>query len=673
MKAIRFGRGVGPLLIAVAAWTVAYELHALIPAIPDGLLFSKGFSDVMMGLTGVMCLLRAAAVATERSAWALIGAGIMAWTAGDVYWAAVLADLEEIPIPSPADIGYLLFCPLVFSGLVLLVRARVPRAAGTLWADGITAAMAAAALSAAVGLEAVLGIVGGSPLEVATNLAYPVTDLILLGIVVCAVALNGWRLDRTWTLLGAGAVSFWLADSLYLIGTANDTYTANGFVDAFWCAAGVCFAAAAWQPHAAARAAADDITGRRLAVVPISFAACGLAVLIAASVGGSLNLVAVVLAALSIVAVFVRLGMTFRDNVTMLAASRHEALTDSLTGLGNRRALTIALEGTVAADSEPMALVLFDLDGFKHYNDSFGHPAGDALLARMGGALRDRVEGKGTAFRMGGDEFCALLPAAGQDPDMIGRFAGDALTEHGEGFSIGCSFGAVAIPREADDAAEALRVADGRMYMNKHGGRASARRQSSDVLVRALAERTPELGAHLQDTARLAVDVAEQLGLDGDATECIRHAAELHDVGKMAIPDAILDKPGPLDPDEWDFMRTHTVIGERIVAAAPALGVVAPLVRSSHERWDGGGYPDGLAGDAIPLGARIVAVCDAFDAMTTDRPYRAALKPSVALLELRRCAGGQFDPAVVHAFCAAWLTPRVGPPAPPPSQSLVAV
>jgi HD-GYP domain-containing protein (c-di-GMP phosphodiesterase class II) len=133
----------------------------------------------------------------------------------------------------------------------------------------------------------------------------------------------------------------------------------------------------------------------------------------------------------------------------------------------------------------------------------------------------------------------------------------------------------------------------------------------------------------------------------------VKLAAELHDVGKVAIPDAILNKPGPLNEDEWAFMRRHTLIGERIVAAAPALCGVAKLVRASHERWDGGGYPDGIAGENIPLGARIVAVCDAYDAIVADRPYRGARSSAAALAELRRCAGTQFDPAVVEAFAAA--------------------
>jgi response regulator RpfG family c-di-GMP phosphodiesterase len=152
--------------------------------------------------------------------------------------------------------------------------------------------------------------------------------------------------------------------------------------------------------------------------------------------------------------------------------------------------------------------------------------------------------------------------------------------------------------------------------------------------------------------ADLALRLAGAVGLEAEERDVIARAAELHDVGKVAIPDAILSKAGPLDPDEQAFMRRHTVIGEAIIAVAPALRPVAALVRSSHERWDGRGYPDGLAGEAIPLGARIVAVCDAFSAMLQTRPYGETLDEEAALDELRRCAGSQFDPAVVAAFCS---------------------
>ena len=189
------------------------------------------------------------------------------------------------------------------------------------------------------------------------------------------------------------------------------------------------------------------------------------------------------------------------------------------------------------------------------------------------------------------------------------------------------------------------------MYARKGGRRMSAGRQSRDVLLRTLSERRPDLQLRLRDIGELALAVGRELHMGPEGLDEVARAAELHDVGKIAVPDAILDKPGPLDPVEWSFMRRHPLIGERILLEAPALRPVARLVRSSHERWDGGGYPDGLRGDEIPLGARVVAVCDAFDAMTTERPYRQPVSEEDAIEELRRCAGTQFDPMVVEAFC----------------------
>jgi HD-GYP domain-containing protein (c-di-GMP phosphodiesterase class II) len=210
----------------------------------------------------------------------------------------------------------------------------------------------------------------------------------------------------------------------------------------------------------------------------------------------------------------------------------------------------------------------------------------------------------------------------------------------------------VVAPTEAATREEALRLADKRMYAEKAGGRPPAGRQVADVLLRTLEERHPDLGQHVGGVADMAAAVARRLGLDDKEVERIAHAARLHDVGKVAIPDAILAKPEPLEPEEWEFMKRHTIIGERIISAAPSLTDVARLVRSSHERWDGNGYPDELAGEDIPLGARIVSACDAYDAMVTDRPYKAAVDSELACAELHRCAGTQFDPAVVPAFLA---------------------
>jgi two-component system cell cycle response regulator len=154
----------------------------------------------------------------------------------------------------------------------------------------------------------------------------------------------------------------------------------------------------------------------------------------------------------------------------------------------------------------------------------------------------------------------------------------------------------------------------------------------------------------VEEVAYLAESCARILGLDEDEVDQVRHAAVLHDIGKLAIPESILNKPGPLTADEWDFVRRHTVIGERVLSLVPALRRAAALVRSSHESWDGSGYPDGLAGDQIPVGARIVAVADAFSAMTEDRPHAAARSVEDALAELLACSGTQFDPDVVAAF-----------------------
>ena len=338
------------------------------------------------------------------------------------------------------------------------------------------------------------------------------------------------------------------------------------------------------------------------------------------------------------------------------------ALRDSLTGLPNRRSLMSDLEQCMRETSpeRPLLLALFDLDGFKAYNDSFGHPVGDALLVRLGGNLGAAVSAVGRAYRMGGDEFCVLATIDDGRPDMILRAAAQALSESGTAFSITSSYGSVLLPTETRDVSEALRLADQRMYANKGASRTSAGRQSTDVLVRMLAERDPDLGTHLTEVMDLCQRTAQHLRVPEEEMTALAQAAALHDVGKSAIPDPILQKPGPLTDEEMMFIRRHTVIGERILGAAPALSMPAKLVRWSHERYAGGGYPDGIAGEDIPIGSRIIAVCDAYHAMISDRAYRPARSPEEAVAELRRCAGTQFDPAVVDAFCEA----LAGPPEP---------
>jgi len=326
---------------------------------------------------------------------------------------------------------------------------------------------------------------------------------------------------------------------------------------------------------------------------------------------------------------------------------------DALTSLGNRRKLTSDLQLALAEErgGDPCVLVILDLNGFKQYNDTFGHPAGDTLLARLAARLSEAAHPHGEAYRLGGDEFCVLgAPPAGSLAAFVDATA-NALAEEGAGFSVTASYGAAVLPEDADTPSAALTIADRRLYAQKHLYQ-SERDRPHEALLHALREREPSLGDHCSSVAELAARVGARLGLEPGGLSALRRAAELHDIGKLAMPDSVLRKRGPLTPAEWKLMRQHTLIGERILASSPALGALGPIVRATHERWDGGGYPDGLAGEEIPRAARIIAVCDAYMAMAADRPYQRARSVRRALVELRDGAGTQFDPTAVAAVSA---------------------
>jgi diguanylate cyclase (GGDEF)-like protein len=347
-------------------------------------------------------------------------------------------------------------------------------------------------------------------------------------------------------------------------------------------------------------------------------------------------------------------GLAFRRGHSLLVG---EANTDSLTGLHNRRRLVGDLRADLAraTNEAPLLLVLCDLNGFKSYNDTFGHPAGDALLARLGGALSSAMQGRGRAYRIGGDEFCVLAWMDRDGPGATIAAATAALAEQGDGFHITASYGSVLLPVDAADAEQALGLVDQRMYEQKANSRIPAARQTRNALLRALQERDPELAERLLRVAELADGVCRRLGLGPAERERIGQAAQLYDIGKMAVPDDILRKPGPLDADEWAFIRHSPLIGERITAAAPSLAPVSGLIRSTRERFDGTGYPDQLAGENIPLGARIIGACAAYAAMTSARPHARTLSRAEAIAELRRSAGTQLDrrswPCSSTRFC----------------------
>jgi diguanylate cyclase (GGDEF)-like protein len=351
------------------------------------------------------------------------------------------------------------------------------------------------------------------------------------------------------------------------------------------------------------------------------------------------------------------------------------ALTDPLTGLGNHRHFHERLERELIEaerNGHPFSLCLVDVDDFKRINDLFGHPAGDSVLSQLATTLRQN----GEAFRLGGDEFALLLPeyaeigAVDTAATIIDRIAAVRLDHVG---SVTVSAGVATFPRQAPDRGELIRLADSALYWAKENGKnrvhvyrpdvvelaelrrlavgpdRAARFRAAASLAKAVDLRDTYTGSHSARVAELAARVAARLGLDQEQIELSRLAGSLHDLGKLAIPEEILRKPGPLTGPERLVLERHPQIGFRML---DSLGIdpVADWILHHHERWDGTGYPDRLPGAEIPLGARIIFVVDAYDAMTSDRVYRGRLSQEDALVELERCAGTQFDPAVVAAL-----------------------
>ncbi|HYM56113.1 MAG TPA: HD domain-containing phosphohydrolase, partial [Solirubrobacteraceae bacterium] len=559
-------------------------------------------------------------------------------------------ELESPPTPSVADGLYLAFYPFVYAGLGLLIRSRFRGVSAAVWLDGLIAGLGLGAIAAGVVLDPILSSTGGSFAVVATNLAYPVGDLLLFLVVVTAISLTGWRPAAMWALMALGLIVNVGADTVYLFQVATSTYREGTWLEPLWPLSSLLLLLALWMP--VRRSSRPSMEGWRNVLVPSMGALAAVGVLFVDHGAVSVNQPARYMAAGTLVVAVIRIVLAFRHSMRREEQSRVQALTDALTGLGNRRMLAEDLEEAIdtASEADPRLLVMYDLNGFKLYNDTFGHPAGDSLLARLGQSLAAVVAPYGKAYRMGGDEFCALLRPGGTPIKALAAATVAALAETGRGFEVDAAHGLAMLPADASTAATALQLADHRLYANKESRPTGVTRQLRGVLLQVLGEREPSLLNHLDGVAALALEVGRHMRLDHDALDVLVRAAEMHDIGKMAIPETILDKPGPLDEDEWAFMRRHTIFGERILAAAPALIPVAKLVRSSHERWDGGGYPDGLAGRSIPLGSRIICACDAYDAIISTRAYSAARSREQALAELSRCAGSQFDPEVVDAL-----------------------
>lgn len=643
--------GFAALLVTYAVVTIGYVGSS---GLQDA--FGRWAYDAVVLGAAAAILVRASIVHAERRAWFSLGIGVLVWALGQTYYSIVLYYTSPAPLPSPSDALFLAFYPASYLALVLLLRARARRVDPYAWVDALIAALAIAAVAAALIFPPVLEALGGSALGVAVSLAYPCADLLLLGLLAAALTTSRWWEHRTWLLIAVALVLFGISDVVYL-SVGGQSTEALDIASIGWPLAFLLLALAAWLPSMAVEPMPER--GSRSIVLPIALATAVICLLAIASFV-AVGTAAVVLGVATLLAVLARLGATFSSNVRLLASSQEEATTDALTGLGNRRCLLSDLSriGNIPRGEE-MLLALFDLDGFKAYNDSFGHTAGDDLLGRLGSKLAAAVEPMGKAYRLGGDEFCVLVSTAHATPQEIVGAGEAALAEQGAGFRILASYGTVRLPTEATTATDALRLADRRMYTAKGRRADSVLSQTRNVLLGLLREREPELNQHLNGVAGLASALGRALNLEAEDLDVLIRAAEMHDIGKVAIPDEILHKDGPLTDAEWELMRKHTLIGERVLSAAPALREVANLVRSTHERWDGSGYPDGLSGEDIPLGARIILLCDTFHSMTAGRRYDSTMSTDEAVEELRRSAGTQLDPGLVKIF-----TEKVAPELP---------
>jgi len=365
------------------------------------------------------------------------------------------------------------------------------------------------------------------------------------------------------------------------------------------------------------------------------------------------------------------------ENARLHDKLREQAITDHLTGLFNHRHIHERLEeefARAARNNRPFGVMMMDLDNFKFFNDAHGHLKGDEALKHVGGVLRDALRTTDIVGRYGGDEFLAILPeTTREEAEKAGSRILEALAERPFTFEehetlLGMSIGIACYPYDSGIKQELLTLADAALYEAKRLG--AGRVVPANVselefvparslgfgllqgLLNALAHKDPYTKRHCEDNVRYVDRLAERLHLSETATESLRKAALLHDVGKIAIPDSTLMKPGPLDSEEWEVMQQHVRFGEMIVKGIAQIADAIEPVATHHERFDGKGYPRGLKGKDIPLLGRILAVVDAYSAMTLDRPYRNALSKEVAIQELRSGAGTQFDPAVVAAFLA---------------------
>lgn len=430
--------------------------------------------DAVVACAGLACLTRALRGGPERAAWFAISASILAWAAGEIWWTTHIEGNPNAPYPSPADIGYLAFYPLAVLGVYLLVRARANELDRRLWMDGLIAALGTGALGAALLFEFVADRTSGTTIEVATTLAYPFGDVVLVSLVVGVIALTRWRPGRTWSLLLGGLTVMAVADVAFTLQSYEATVPGGDWVEPIYLLSAVLLGAEAWQPQADRIIPDARFDGWREMMVPGIVAAAMIA-LVVLQYFNHASALTTILWSTTMLAVIGRLALSLRENKRLLEQVR----TDPLTQLGSQARLQMDLEQRERSPGAPLTVILLDLNGFKRYNDSFGHPAGDKMLAMLGRRLGAALGSEATGYRLGGDEFLILAEGGLVDRGIDERGAlaarcGEALTSKGSGFDLSAAWGIASVPEEADSPAEAMQLADVRMYAQKESRRVSS-------------------------------------------------------------------------------------------------------------------------------------------------------------------------------------------------------
>jgi diguanylate cyclase (GGDEF)-like protein len=365
------------------------------------------------------------------------------------------------------------------------------------------------------------------------------------------------------------------------------------------------------------------------------------------------------------------------ENAQLYARAEQKSRIDELTGLFNRRHFEERLKEEVSRHArygDVFSIFMLDLDNFKTYNDVYGHPAGDTLLSQIGEIIRSSVRSVDQAFRYGGDEFVVILPqTARDDAYVVAERVRDQVAGEMEkkSLTVTCSIGLASYPAEGVISEDLVTGADTALYYAKwtggnrtylsskvlsepvDNGEVHGKRNGLSAvysLVSVVEARDPYVYGHSRRVNTYAVALAEAIGLSPDESSRVSTAALLHDIGKIGIPDKVLNKKGGLNEEDWRAVKAHPRLGANIISNIPNLVPCVSIILHHHERWDGAGYPERLKGEDIPIGARILAIADSFEAMTSARPYRPALSLEQVVKELRQGAGHQFDPQLVELF-----------------------